>query len=101
VGHGALLGLGVAAVFVLAEAGGVGWTQARALLLRSTVAQLLGSTAALTAVGYGIDMIKSGRADVVVAGGTEAAIMALNLGAFAVMRALSLRNDEPEAASHA
>jgi iron(III) transport system permease protein len=38
------------AVFVLAEAGGVGWTQARALLLRSTVAQLLGSTAALTAV---------------------------------------------------
>src|SRR3984957_3683401 len=51
------------------------------------------------AVGYGIDMIKSGRADVVVAGGTEAAIMALNLGAFAVMRALSLRNDEPERAS--
>ena len=51
------------------------------------------------AVGYGIDMIKSGRADVVVAGGTEAAIMALNLGAFAVMRALSLRNVEPERAS--
>ncbi|MBV9792831.1 MAG: beta-ketoacyl-ACP synthase II [Actinobacteria bacterium] len=51
------------------------------------------------AVGYAIDMIKSGRADVVVAGGTEAAIMALNLGAFAVMRALSLRNDEPERAS--
>jgi 3-oxoacyl-[acyl-carrier-protein] synthase II len=51
------------------------------------------------AVGYGIDMIRSGRADVVVAGGTEAAIMALNLGAFAVMRALSLRNDEPERAS--
>jgi 3-oxoacyl-[acyl-carrier-protein] synthase II len=51
------------------------------------------------AIGYGIDMIKAGRADVVVAGGTEAAIMALNLGAFAVMRALSLRNDEPERAS--
>jgi 3-oxoacyl-[acyl-carrier-protein] synthase II len=51
------------------------------------------------AIGYGIDMIKSGRADVVVAGGTEAAIMALNLGAFAVMRALSARNDEPERAS--
>jgi 3-oxoacyl-[acyl-carrier-protein] synthase II len=44
-------------------------------------------------------MIRAGRADVVVAGGTEAAIMALNLGAFAVMRALSLRNDEPERAS--
>jgi 3-oxoacyl-[acyl-carrier-protein] synthase II len=51
------------------------------------------------AVGYGIDMIRSGRADVVIAGGTEAAIMELNLAAFAVMRALSLRNDEPERAS--
>ncbi len=52
------------------------------------------------AIGYGIDMIRSGRADVVVAGGAEAAIMALNLGAFAVMRAMSMtRNDEPELAS--
>jgi 3-oxoacyl-[acyl-carrier-protein] synthase II len=51
------------------------------------------------AVGYGIEMIRSGRADVVVAGGTEAAIMALNMAAFAVMRALSARNDEPERAS--
>ena len=50
-------------------------------------------------IGYGIDMIRSGRADVVVAGGTEAAIMALNVGAFAVMRAMSTRNDEPEKAS--
>jgi len=51
------------------------------------------------AIGYGIDMIRSGRADVVLAGGAEAAIMALNLGAFAVMRAMSTRNDEPERAS--
>ncbi len=51
------------------------------------------------AIGYGIDMIRYGRADVVVAGGTEAAIMALNIGAFAVMRAMSTRNDEPERAS--
>jgi 3-oxoacyl-[acyl-carrier-protein] synthase II len=50
-------------------------------------------------IGYGIDMIRSGRADVVVAGGTEAAIMALNVGAFAAMRAMSTRNDEPERAS--
>src|SRR6202035_6097515 len=47
----------------------------------------------------GIDMIRSGRADVVLAGGTEAAIMPLNIGAFAVMRAMSTRNDEPERAS--
>jgi len=51
------------------------------------------------AIGYGIDMIRSGRCDVVVAGGTEAAIMALNVGAFASMRAMSTRNDEPELAS--
>jgi 3-oxoacyl-[acyl-carrier-protein] synthase II len=51
------------------------------------------------AIGYGIDMIRSGRADVVMAGGTEAAIMALNIAAFAVMRAMSTRNDEPERAS--
>jgi 3-oxoacyl-[acyl-carrier-protein] synthase II len=51
------------------------------------------------AIGYAIDMIRSGRADVVLAGGTEAAIMQLNLAAFAAMRALSTRNDEPERAS--
>ena len=51
------------------------------------------------AIGYGIDMIRSGRCDVVVAGGTEAAILALNIGAFAAMRAMSKRNDEPELAS--
>jgi 3-oxoacyl-[acyl-carrier-protein] synthase II len=51
------------------------------------------------AIGYGIDMIRYGRADVVIAGGTEAAIMDLNIAAFAVMRAMSTRNDEPERAS--
>ena len=51
------------------------------------------------AIGYGIDMIRAGRADVVLAGGTEAAIIPLNVAAFAAMRALSTRNDEPERAS--
>jgi 3-oxoacyl-[acyl-carrier-protein] synthase II len=51
------------------------------------------------AIGYGIEMIRSGRADVVVAGGTEATILPLNLAAFAVIRALSFRNEEPERAS--
>jgi 3-oxoacyl-[acyl-carrier-protein] synthase II len=51
------------------------------------------------AIGYGIDMIRSGRADVVVAGGTEAAIIQLNLAAFAAMRAVSTRNDQPQRAS--
>jgi 3-oxoacyl-[acyl-carrier-protein] synthase II len=51
------------------------------------------------AIGYGIDMIRMGRADVVLAGGTEAAIIQLNIAAFAAMRALSTRNDEPQRAS--
>jgi 3-oxoacyl-[acyl-carrier-protein] synthase II len=52
------------------------------------------------AIGYGIDMIRSGRADVVVAGGSEAAILPLNLGAFCAMRAMCVsRNDDPERAS--
>ena len=51
------------------------------------------------AIAYGLEMIRSGRADVAVCGGTEAAIHALPLAAFASMRALSTRNDEPERAS--
>jgi len=51
------------------------------------------------AIGYAIDMIRLGRADVVLAGGTEAAIVPLDIAAFAAMRALSTRNDEPERAS--
>src|SRR5437762_2660695 len=41
------------------------------------------------AIGYGIDMIRAGRADVVIAGGTEAAIHALNLAAVASMHGTS------------
>ena len=51
------------------------------------------------AICYAMDMIRSGRADIVLAGGTEAAIIPLNIAAFAAMRALSTRNDEPERAS--
>jgi 3-oxoacyl-[acyl-carrier-protein] synthase II len=51
------------------------------------------------ALAYGLEMIRSGRADIVVAGGTEAAIHPLPLAAFANMMALSKRNDEPERAS--
>jgi 3-oxoacyl-[acyl-carrier-protein] synthase II len=51
------------------------------------------------AIGYGMDMIRLGRADVVLAGGTDAAIVPVNIAAFAAMRALSTRNDEPQRAS--
>ncbi|GHE44476.1 beta-ketoacyl-ACP synthase II [Streptomyces capitiformicae] len=50
-------------------------------------------------VGYAIDMIRTGRADIVVAGGTEAAIHPLNIAGFGNMMAMSKRNDDPTAAS--
>jgi len=46
----------------------------------------------------GAEMIRNGRADVVLAGGTEACIHPLPIAAFAAMKAMSMRNDEPEAA---
>lgn len=51
------------------------------------------------AIALGLDLLRAGRADVVVAGGTEAAIHALPLAGFAAMRALSTRNEEPTRAS--
>jgi 3-oxoacyl-[acyl-carrier-protein] synthase II len=51
------------------------------------------------AIALGLDIIRSGRADVVVAGGTEAVIHPLPIAGFASMRAMSTRNDEPERAS--
>jgi 3-oxoacyl-[acyl-carrier-protein] synthase II len=51
------------------------------------------------AIAVGLEMIRGGRADVVVCGGTEAAIHPLPLAAFASMRAMSTRNDDPQHAS--
>lgn len=51
------------------------------------------------ALGMALDMLRAGRADVVVAGGAEAAINSLVLAGFAAAGALSRRNDEPERAS--
>ena len=51
------------------------------------------------AIALGIDMIRLGRADVVVCGGTEAAVHVLPMAAFGQMMALSKRNDDPARAS--
>src|SRR4051812_33831632 len=51
------------------------------------------------AIALAIDLIRLGRADVVIAGGTEAAIHPLPMAAFGQMRALSRRNDAPARAS--
>lgn len=54
---------------------------------------------AADALGVALDLLRAGRADVVVAGGAEAAINPLTLAGFAAAGALSRRNDEPERAS--
>jgi len=51
------------------------------------------------AIGDSFKIIQRGAADVMIAGGSEAAITPMGLGGFASMRALSTRNDEPEKAS--
>jgi len=51
------------------------------------------------AIAGALEMIRNNRADIVVAGGTEACVNRLAIAAFASMRALSTRNDEPQLAS--
>jgi 3-oxoacyl-[acyl-carrier-protein] synthase II len=51
------------------------------------------------AIGEAADVIRRGRADVMIAGGTEAMICETTFGGFAAMRVLSTRNDDPQRAS--
>jgi 3-oxoacyl-[acyl-carrier-protein] synthase II len=50
-------------------------------------------------ISLGLDMLRLGRADVAVVGGTEGVIHPLPIASFAQMQAMSRRNDEPERAS--
>jgi 3-oxoacyl-[acyl-carrier-protein] synthase II len=56
-------------------------------------------SASAHAIGDALEIIRRGRADVMIAGGSESAITPMGVGGFAAMRALSTRNDDPEAAS--
>jgi 3-oxoacyl-[acyl-carrier-protein] synthase II len=51
------------------------------------------------AIGQGLEDIRLGRADVMLCGGTEAAINEVGIAGFGAMRALSRRNDDPKRAS--
>ncbi len=51
------------------------------------------------AIGEATEMIRRGAADVIVAGGTEAAIIPVAMAGFNVMGAISTRNDDPQSAS--
>jgi 3-oxoacyl-[acyl-carrier-protein] synthase II len=56
-------------------------------------------SASAHAIGDAFEIIKRDDADVMIAGGSEAAITPMGVGGFAAMRALSTRNDEPHRAS--
>ena len=56
-------------------------------------------SASAHAIGDAFEIIKRDEADVMIAGGSEAAITPMGVGGFAAMRALSTRNDEPQRAS--
>jgi len=51
------------------------------------------------AIGDAMRVIQRGNADVIIAGGTESAVTHLGIGGFCALKALSLRNNEPERAS--
>ena len=51
------------------------------------------------AIGRAVDLIRDGSADVMLAGGSEAPLSPLCYGAFAIIRAMSQRNDDPQTAS--
>ena len=56
-------------------------------------------TSGVMAIGQAADVIRAGRADVMVTGGAESWISEIGLGSFSLLRALSTRNDAPEKAS--
>src|SRR5690606_12981138 len=56
-------------------------------------------SASANAIGDAAEIIRRGAADIMVAGGSEAAITTYAVAAFAQARALSARNDDPQAAS--
>ena len=61
--------------------------------------QCTACAASTMAIGDGLDAIRLGRADVVLAGGSEAPITRVGIAGFSALRALSRRNDDPEHAS--
>jgi 3-oxoacyl-[acyl-carrier-protein] synthase II len=56
-------------------------------------------TASAHAIGEAFEIIRRGDAEIMIAGGSEAAITPMGVGGFAAMRALSTRNDDPAHAS--
>jgi 3-oxoacyl-[acyl-carrier-protein] synthase II len=78
---------------------GAGWVSIMLGTRGPLTAQCTACAASNMAIGDGLDAIRLDRADVMLCGGTEAAVNEVGIAGFAAMRALSQRNDDPEHAS--
>jgi 3-oxoacyl-[acyl-carrier-protein] synthase II len=78
---------------------GAGWVSIELGTRGPLGSQCTACAASNMALGDGLDWIRLGRADVMLCGGTEAAVNEVGIAGFAAMRALSLRNDDPQRGS--
>ncbi len=78
---------------------GAGWVSIELGTKGPLMSQCTACAASNMAIGDAMDEIRIGRADVMFAGGTEAPITEVGIAGFDAMRALSRRNDDPQAAS--
>jgi 3-oxoacyl-[acyl-carrier-protein] synthase II len=76
-----------------------GWVTIRTGARGPSSATATACTSSAHSIGDAFRVIQRGEADVMIAGGSEAAITGLGVGGFNAMRALSTRNDEPQRAS--
>jgi 3-oxoacyl-[acyl-carrier-protein] synthase II len=78
---------------------GAGWVSIELGTRGPLLSECTACAASNMAIGDGSDAIRLGRADVMLCGGTEAAVCEVGIAGFGAMRALSRRNDDPKRAS--
>jgi 3-oxoacyl-[acyl-carrier-protein] synthase II len=78
---------------------GAGWVSIELGTRGPLLSECTACAASNMAIGDGTDEIRLGRADVMLCGGTEAAVSQVGIAGFGAMRALSRRNDDPARAS--
>ncbi len=78
---------------------GAGWVSIELGTKGPLMSECTACAASNMAIGDAADSIRMGRADIMLAGGTEAPITEVGIAGFDAMRALSRRNDEPRRAS--
>jgi 3-oxoacyl-[acyl-carrier-protein] synthase II len=78
---------------------GAGWVSMELGTRGPLSSECTACAASNMAIGQGLDDIRLGRADVMLCGGTEAAVNKVGIAGFGAMRALSRRNEDPKRAS--